>query len=221
MVYDNLNLLKQMRHQLETWGQFSEEISAYTDRGIPQRLLSDGKAAHALSAIVDPFSYRKKITVPKLMIIGTNDRYWPLDALNIYYDKLVGEKYIFYVPNVGHGLGAGMNRAVEDITAFFLKTEGRLRFPNLTWKFKEKDGSMKLAVTSDIKPLAIRAWTARSQTKDFRNAKWEPLEMKRKGRIYTYKFKNPAEGFEAVFGEATYSELGRHFFLSTKVKVFR
>ena len=41
---------------------------------------------------------------PKLLLLGTNDRYWPLDALNVYWDGLPGDKYVTYVPNNGHGL---------------------------------------------------------------------------------------------------------------------
>jgi PhoPQ-activated pathogenicity-related protein len=39
-VYDNLNLAQQLRHQRDTWGQFSGQIAEYTERGLPQRLLA-------------------------------------------------------------------------------------------------------------------------------------------------------------------------------------
>jgi PhoPQ-activated pathogenicity-related protein len=77
-VYDNLNLAQQMRHQRETWGQLSGQIAEYTERGLPQRLLAGEPGAVELAAIVDPFSYRQHLTVPKLIILATNDRYWPL-----------------------------------------------------------------------------------------------------------------------------------------------
>jgi PhoPQ-activated pathogenicity-related protein len=93
-VYDNLNLAQQLRHQRETWGHFSGQIAEYTERGLPQRLLAGEPGAVALAAIVDPFSYRHHLTVPKLIILATNDRYWPLEALNLYYDALPGERYI-------------------------------------------------------------------------------------------------------------------------------
>jgi len=220
MVYDNLDLRRQMQNQLETWGRFSENIAEYTDRGIPQRLLSDDKVAAKLSAIVDPFAYRELITVPKLIIIGTNDRYWPLEALNIYYDELIGEKYILYVPNAGHGLEPGIDHVIEDIIAFLLKADGRLKFPKLAWGIGQEDGTIELTVTSDIEPNSVRAWVARSRTRDFRDARWENFEMGRGGQTYTYKLEKPAAGYVAIFGEAVYSEGGRRFSLSTNVRVF-
>ncbi len=83
LAYDNLNLAKQMEHQLDAWGGFSDEVSDYTQIDIPQRLVSGDEAATGLEAVVDPFAYRERITVPKLMISGTNDKYRPLSALDI------------------------------------------------------------------------------------------------------------------------------------------
>ncbi|OHB75274.1 MAG: hypothetical protein A2W31_12925, partial [Planctomycetes bacterium RBG_16_64_10] len=102
MVIDVLNMQPQMKHQLEVWGDYSDEIHDYTERGLQEHLGSE--AGQALRAIVDPYAYRAALDQPKLIMLGTNDRYWPLDALNLYWHDLVGENYILYVPNNGHGL---------------------------------------------------------------------------------------------------------------------
>jgi PhoPQ-activated pathogenicity-related protein len=218
--YDNLDLIAQTNHQTETWGRFSDEISDYTRRGLADRLASGDDAARRLSEIVDPYEYRDRITVPKMMIVGANDRYWPLDAMNLYYDDLPGERYIQYLPNAGHGLDAGLLNAVADIVAFFLKTDDRLSFPDLAWEFAEKEGHVELTVTSDVAPSEVRVWTARSATRDFRDATWRATAVAPADGEYIYRLDTSGEGFVAMFGEAVYGEGGSQFYLSTNVRIY-
>ncbi|MDQ1318529.1 MAG: hypothetical protein QG588_2191, partial [Candidatus Poribacteria bacterium] len=118
MVYDNLNLPAQMKHQVDTWGDYSEQIDDYSSKNLPQQLASEN--GRKLAELVDPYTYRDKITIPKLIVVGSNDRYWPLDAMNIYFKDLVGENYILRVPNKGHDVG-DMDRIISDAVAFFHK----------------------------------------------------------------------------------------------------
>src|SRR5262249_55727189 len=115
MVIDTLNVLKQAPHQLAAYGRFSEQIDDYTRAGIPEKL--NTPAGHRLLALEDPYSYRDRLTLPKLLILGTNDRYWSQDALNLYWDGLKGPKWVLYVPNSGHGL-EDRERVFATLTAF-------------------------------------------------------------------------------------------------------
>jgi PhoPQ-activated pathogenicity-related protein len=220
LVYDNLNLSQQLRHQRATWGHFSGQIAEYTERGLPQRLLAGDKGALELATIVDPFVYRQHITIPKLIMLGTNDRYWPLDALNLYYPELVGETYILYMPNAGHDFGGGRARALAGLTAFFQKSAGRLTFPALRWQFDEDERRISFTLTSDLKPQAVWAWIASSSTQDFRDATWEAFEMKPQPHGYVYTYDKAAEAAVAIFGEAVYATGAEAFSLSTTVRIF-
>ena len=107
MVIDTLNFAKQMPLQVETFGQFSEEIDDYTKLDLPGKMMTEeGKR---LVQIVDPYRYRERLAMPKLIVLGTNDRYWPVDAAKMYFGDLKGEKHIHEVPNAGHGLGGRWN----------------------------------------------------------------------------------------------------------------
>jgi PhoPQ-activated pathogenicity-related protein len=219
-VYDNLNLAKQLEHQRATWGQLSGEISEYTERGLPQRLLAGEQEAVELAAMVDPFAYRQRIAIPKLIILGTNDPYWPLDALNIYYDALIGETHVLYLPNAGHDLRPRRERAVAGLMALFQKTAGRLKLPTLRWESNEEGGTITLTLTSDMTPRAARAWMASAPTRDFRHATWEAFAMTPEHHRYIYTRAKPSGGFIAMFGEAMYGEDRRPFSLSTTVRIF-
>ena len=216
MVIDTLNMPAQMKHQVETWGTYSEQIGDYTRAGIQGMM--DTPAGQKLTALVDPYSYRRKLTMPKLLIMGTNDRYWPLDALNIYWPDLEGEKYVLYIPNVGHDLKDPL-RLLSDISAWSLKAAGQLKFPRLSWDLAEKDSGLELKVRSDVKPVSVSLWTAESDTRDFRPVKWKSRELNATGDEFVGVLDRPQSGFSAAFGEAYYQLDGHPLYLSTNVRI--
>jgi PhoPQ-activated pathogenicity-related protein len=216
MVIDMLNTNKQMKHQVATWGTYSEQIRDYTDRGL-QRFL-DSAPGEALNAIVDPYSYRARLTQPKLILLGTNDRYWPLDALNLYWDGLVGEKYVLYIPNNGHGLKDYL-RIAGGLNALHQHANGGRKMPKLSWDLRDADGGLKLTVRSDEKPRQVQAWIATAPTRDFRDAKWASFATTADGDAFTYTLPIPERGFAAMFGEAAYENTPAPLFLSTNVRI--
>src|SRR5262249_14967353 len=102
MVFDMLNMKDQIPHQIKSFGATSEMIGDYARAGLTS--MSDDPVASKMTALVDPWSYREKLTMPKLLLLGNNDPYWTVDALNLYWDGLKGDKWILYIPNAGHGL---------------------------------------------------------------------------------------------------------------------
>ena len=157
MVIDTLNMKPQMKLQLASFGDFSEQIKDYVDRDLPRRMNSP--AGDVLRAIVDPYSYLERLRLPKLLMMGTNDPYWPLEAASLYWNDLRGEKYLLYVPNNGHGL-QDLKRIVGDVLAFQEHVAQGKRFPKLKWNFNRSASSLELAVESDLKPKSVVAWTA-------------------------------------------------------------
>jgi PhoPQ-activated pathogenicity-related protein len=216
MVIDVLNMDDQMRHQLASWGKFSEEIQDYTDRDIQSQ--NESEQGKVLRAIVDPYAYRAVLTQPKLILLGTNDRYWPLDALNLYWSELPDEKHVLYVPNNGHGL-KDLARVMGSTVALHKRATGRLKLPELAWSLEEAPEHLHLNVTSDVAPDKVSAWIATAPTRDFRDAKWTSLSTTARDKGYEHKLARPEAGFAAMFGEAVYSDGGLPYFLSTNVRI--
>jgi len=201
MVIDMLNMTPQMKHQLAAWGAFSSEIHDYTDRGLQRAL--DTPRGRQLQEIVDPYQYRDRLTQPKLIILGTNDAYWPLDALNLYWNDLSGDKYILYVPNNGHGL-QDLPRVVGTLAAFHrAMTEGR-PLPKLDWQLGNTDSQVTLQVKTDVRPREVRAWTAISPTRDFRRAQWTSSPCHEVDGAFVYQQPLPEHGYAAIYGEAVF-----------------
>lgn len=221
MVIDMLNMTSQLKQQLSYYGKFSEQLRDYTEKGLPAVMLTTrGKE---LMRIVDPFEYRAQLTLPKLIILATNDRYWTVDALNVYYDQLQGEKYILYVPNNGHGI-KDYPRLLGGLSALYqhMATKdqtGKDKLPKFTWLHTTTDKTHKIAVKSEPAPRELTLWTAESKTRDFRDATFVPKQIELQAGETIAEAALPTDGYSAVFVEAQYDRQPYPLPLSTTIKV--
>jgi PhoPQ-activated pathogenicity-related protein len=222
MVIDMLNMPEQLPHQLETLGGYSDEIGDYTGAGLTK--IADTAAGKHLFALVDPYSYRDKLTLPKLLICGNNDPYWSTDALNLYWDGLKGDKWVVYVPNAGHSLqqrtasGSDFSRTVNGASAFARSVLTGKPMPRLGWKHDDADGKLRLIVTSTPAPLSAHLWVAEAPTLDFRKAEWQERPAELKGDTATGVVARPATGCLAFYGDLEYELDGIRFHLSTQIR---
>ncbi len=219
-VYDNLNLPAQMPHQVEVCGTYSEQISDYTEHDLPAKMNSE--RGFYLAQMVDPYTYRDRLTQPKLIINGANDRYWATDALNLYWDALPPPKWILYVPNSGHGL-EDFQRVRDTSMAFLRAIATHRSLPSLGWTFTQTEEAIYLAVTSDTPAQEGRLWMARAAGLDFRDAPWEsvPMLCEPDATRLVGEAEVPREGGLAVFGEVTFAQGSRPFTLSTQMHLSR
>jgi PhoPQ-activated pathogenicity-related protein len=216
IVYDNLKLSAQMPRQLSLWGQYSEEIQEYTRRGLQQQMSS--RRGRQLARIIDPWFYRDRLKMPKLLINGANDQYWATDATSLYWDDLQGEKSLLYVPNSGHKL-EDRTRVLATAIAFFQHVAGSTDFPRLTFTHAASGEKRSLRIQSNIKPTEARLWTARSDSTDFRGSKWESTPMKADGDGYGGEVTVPEKGGVAWFGELVFPGPMGNYTLSTPCRV--
>ncbi|MEN6549697.1 MAG: PhoPQ-activated protein PqaA family protein [Armatimonadia bacterium] len=216
IVYDNLNLPAQMALQKSSYGVYTSQIDDYTALGLPDLLQTP--AGKEFGALVDPYTYRDRATMPKLMINGSNDPYWVIDSANIYFGDLVGPRYLTYLPNTGHGNGDLMRLIAAEI-GFYQCCAGQAPFPQFNWQYQEDPTVVKLGMVSDIQPARVLQWTATSPTRDFRKAKWECCQLELAGGQYLAQMKKPAQGYAAMFGEALYTLNGREIPTSTTIRV--
>jgi len=216
MVIDVLNMGPQMAHQEAVWGKPSSQIHDYTERGLHRKLQSE--SGQSLVAIVDPYQYRRALTQPKLIILGTNDPYWTVDALNLYWDGLVGEKYILYVPNNAHGL-RDHGRIFGSLNALHQRVMRGQQLPQLAWQYDEGERGVRLTVHSDPPARQVVAWMATAPTQDFRQAQWQSYPMRQEGGQHTFQVDHRRDGFAAVFAEAEYQSDDTPYSFSTNLRV--
>ncbi|MCC7475061.1 MAG: PhoPQ-activated pathogenicity protein [Pirellulales bacterium] len=219
MVINMLNMVAHDQLQRNSFGSHSEQIHDYTELGLLDKLVTPQGAE--LRSIVDPIAYRTQLKQPKLIILATNDAYWPVDALNLYWNELKGDKYILYVPNNGHGIH-DYTRVAATILALQQSLEGGKPMPKLAWQLDDDAAPHRLSLTSAARPLAVRRWTAHADSRDFRKATWRASSLPangNEGRSYETKLDQPQQGYEACFLEAEFPGETIPFTLSTTLHV--
>jgi PhoPQ-activated pathogenicity-related protein len=166
----------------------------------------------------DPYAYREILTLPKLLLLGTNDRYWAQDALNLYWDGLKGPKWVLYTPNSGHGLEDRM-RVFATLSAYMRTIAANKPWPKLKWQHTGPGTDAKLTVTSDVAPLSARVWRVESATTDFRDSKWASTDVPVNGKTVSAPLPAPASGYAASYIELTFNLDGKPFNLSTQLRI--
>ncbi len=218
-VIDVLNMPVNLDYQVEVWGDYSVEIQDYVDLGIPQTIQAGEE--NDITTMIDPYSYRDKLTMPKVILIGTNDPYWPVDAVKHYFDDLPGENFIHYVANAGHDLNGGQ-QALRCISAFFGNTFAHLSYPECSWEVSESATGITLNVTGSAGLINnIYLWSASSQDRDFRDEEWSSTDLDATNNSSVNTTVNyPETGFRAFYIDLEYTDLnGRKYTKSTRMFV--
>lgn len=181
-VFDNLNFGAQLKHQLASWGKYSEMISDYTEAGLTEVLESEN--GKALARMTDPYSYLGDLKVPVLIMNGSNDRYWTVDAHRQYLDAIKTPKWLSIVPNDGHSIS---DPQVASTLAFFARAcVGTL------------PGGLPKA--NDSRQKEKQTWSATSKTLDFRDSTWKPRKGEPKENEATFtSITLEADGVRGVF----------------------
>ena len=217
IVIDTLRLNRSARHHLEAYGFWAPAISEYIDHKIP--LHEDEPAYLDLLKIEDPYSYRKRYTMPKYILNAAGDQFFLPDNSQFYYSELPEEKLLRYVPNTDHGLGE--SDALESLIAFYETVDKGLKRPEYSWKVLENGA---LRVDTKTTPKEVKLWHAHNpDARDFRLEeigrayKSQDLKPTEPG-VYIGQIEPHKKGFMAYFVELTY-DVGATFPLKVTTEI--
>ena len=208
-VIDLLNLEPSFVHHWQAYGFWSEAVDDYVQHGIMDWMGS--REFHALLKVVEPYSYRDRLTMPKFLLNASGDEFFLPDSSRFYFDDLKGEKHLRYVPNTGHSLDK--TDAVETIEAFYSEIVTGTPRPRIDWTF-ENDGSIK--VVAKDRPAAVRMWQAANPAaRDFRHdtigAAYRSTTLAPSGpNTWIARVQAPAKGWTAFYIEMDYPSGGRY-----------
>lgn len=202
IVYDNLNIGAQLENQKKTWGAISDQIGDYAKLNLPEQ--ADNPRGKRLLGMVDPYAMIDRLTMPKLLIMATNDRYWAHNSLRVYENQLPQPWNVFYVPNAPHTLGVGQISAGLAAAGWSRRILRGAPMPKLTLTQTQGDKERTFVLKAEGGPQeALRIaklWHTSAPTADLRRAKWESVEMQPRNGAYQVSIP-VADGHEAAFAE--------------------
>jgi PhoPQ-activated pathogenicity-related protein len=171
--------------------------------------------------MVDPYSYRKSLIMPKMIFMGTNDPYWPVDAVKNYIDSIPGDNHICYTPNAAHNLG-DEKVAFTTLSALIGSTVTKKALPVCKYIVAENNRTITVKIKTTPELLVeVKIWSADSRDQDFRDEKWfgNLVSMSDKSEIKA-EIKIPDSGFRAFYIDLKYkAPYGDDFTQSTRMFV--
>ncbi len=219
MVIDMPNMKRQLDWAQRAWGAQSSSIHDYTELKLHERMDQPGMIK--LRASVDPYSYRARFTMPKLILLGTNDPYWVVDSLRHYWAELPEPKLIHQTPNAGHGLNGG-KAAIPTLSMFFQRIADGEQLPALSWNYEAGHDGLKMKVSTSEPIVAARHWNADAEKRDFRSGQWinQETAVGADGMSLTLDLERGRPAYRAHLGEVVLKGRGGKLFsLMTEVKV--
>ena len=213
-VIDVLNIVPSFTHHWQAYGAWSDAVKDYVDQKVLDRLYTP--EFKALMRIEEPYEYRDRLTMPKLIMNASGDQFFLPDSSQFYVRDLRGETHLRYVPNADHSLGN--SDALESVHAFYAAIASGTPRPAITWTF-ERDGSIK--VVSRTRPEQVKLWQAtnpgaRSFRVDQIGRSYTSSDLTPAGpNTWVARLPSPEKGWTAFFVELTFPSGGAHPFKET------
>ncbi len=203
IVIDLLNIVPSFKHHFRAYGFYAPAVQEYVDMGIMDWMGTP--QFDRLMTLVEPYEYRDRLTMPKLLVNACGDQFFLPDSSQFYFDDLKGVKYLRYIPNTDHSLKG--SDAWYTLLAWQDAIVNQRALPKFAWTF-ESDGAIRVVAATP--PKEVRLWQATNPAaRDFRletlGAVWTSSVLRADGeRGYVGSVGKPSQGWTAYLIELTF-----------------
>lgn len=205
VVIDLLNIIPSFQHHWRCYGEWAPAIDPYVNLGIMNWIETDEFLA--MLRLVEPYQFLERLTMPKLLINAASDEFFVTDSWKFYWDDLMGDKYLQYVPNVGHGLHGSY--LPENLVSFYRSVITGTEIPGFQWSIQNDTIYAEVEPGSDY---MIRKWEAvNREGRDFKSYvvgedawKMEEIEIAQNGH-YIVPLDEPDKGYKGAFLEVVFN----------------
>jgi PhoPQ-activated pathogenicity-related protein len=160
VVLDAINFVEVEHHQFRSYGAWSHALSDYTDMNITARL--DDPNMTKLQENVDPFWYKDRLTMPKLVVNAAMDEFQQPDDTHYWWNEMPKPKRFMMLPNAEHSLATGILEAVPGIGAFLGALLSKSDIPNFDWVIADGTGDISVTVHQLGEVRSAYMWYAHS-----------------------------------------------------------
>lgn len=208
IVIDMLNLIPSFNHHWRAYGKWAEAVGDYNAEGVME--WQNSQEYQRMVELTEPYNFREKLTMPKLILNATGDQFFLPDSWQFYWDELLGEKHLRYVPNSEHSMRD--TDAIESLVAFYQMILENQPRPDFDWEVV--NGSIHIQTENKFQPTAMTLWKAHNPTsRNFQVAEigraYEAtnIPLSTDGK-YQIQVDEPEEGWTAFFVELTFAGVG-------------
>jgi PhoPQ-activated pathogenicity-related protein len=203
IVIDLLNIVPSFQHHYGAYGFWAPAVGDYVEMGIMNWM--NTPEFTALMKIEEPYEYRDRYTMPKLIVNSAGDQFFLPDSAQFYWKDLPGQKYLRYVPNSDHSLKN--TDALNSLAAFHDAIIRGTPLPEYTWEVPQAG---VIRIKSKSKPARVKLWTATNpDARDFRLDVLGPMYRDKDIPVsadgsYEVRLDKPEKGWTAGFLELTF-----------------
>eukprot|EP01147_Barroeca_monosierra_P005306 gene5306-7078_t len=156
IVMDLLNMHENIHHFWRAYGGWSFALKDYYELNFTSRL--DDPNFPKMAAIIDPISYKDRLTMPKLVIDSTGDEFFMNDDNWFWWGELKGETHLLMVHNAEHSLATNLVEVIEGISSFTHDVLADVPRPSMTWNMTNSTtgGSIVLETSEEPSRVTVR-----------------------------------------------------------------
>jgi len=159
VVLDAINFVDVEHHQYRSYGGWSYFLEDYYEQNITARY--DEPNMRLLQEIEDPYFYKERLTMPKLVINGGQDEFQQPDDTHYWWADMPGPKHFLMMPNTDHMCILGIGQAIPTMGTWIRHLVRGKEIPEVNWVISEDTGDITATVTSSIQPN-VTMWYART-----------------------------------------------------------
>jgi hypothetical protein len=141
IVLDAINFAAVEHHQWRSYNGWSWALADYYDMGIMTRL--DTPEMLQLQQNVDPYFFKERLTMPKLVVNAFLDEFQQPDDTHYWWSDMPEPKHFIMTPNAEHSEITGILEIVPAIGTWIMYLLEQEAVPVFTWDISESTGEIK------------------------------------------------------------------------------